>query len=177
MEKPGRSVLAIPVRKVPIMILDRNNRRVRGNIFLRFYARTHSGEETILDRLNDETGFVPVEISGEKAVTIMSKAGASAVAVDIRHEKDAVPGRVEEFYGKEEMVQIQLSNGSEVVGALLFMGPRDQFRLSDFMNFTQGGFILVREKERLHFINRAHVIRMTEVGAGRRTRSGRKRRG
>ena len=83
--------LAVPVRKVSIAALSLDGVWSTGILFLKPVAETHSGPETVLDRLNDRDLFLPIQIAGERHITLLSKTHVARLLVRDGQPGDALP--------------------------------------------------------------------------------------
>lgn len=152
--------LAVPVRKVAITALSLDGVWSSGTLFLKPVAETHSGPETVLDRLNDRDLFLPIEIAGERHITLLNKAHLARLVVRDGQPGDAVPEDQENLAGKIEPVLITLAPGHQLSGWLAIQAPDWQARLSDYVNSLAGSFFQLYADDALHLLNKHAVVRI-----------------
>ena len=110
------------------------------NLFLSYQAEGHAGQETILDLLNSDRTFIPVEDVLTNEILLIGKTRIVHVALDERNEKSETPGLV------ELPVALELLNGEMVEGSFFTDLPDGKKRLSDYLDLT-GQFICLRQEK------------------------------
>jgi len=127
------------------------------NFFLSPYAEGHSGRELILDILNSDSTFLPVEDMRTETVLFLNKSGVMFLEVP---ERDLAE---ETVLNPEKNVQVELTN-HEILNLSLFMEmPEERSRVSDFLNFSRG-FIYLCGKEKDLILNKSFVFSVKDLG-------------
>jgi hypothetical protein len=152
--------LAVPVRKVSIAALSLDGVWSTGTLFLKPVAETHSGPETVMDRLNDRDLFLPIQIAGERHITLLNKTHIARLLVRDGQPGDAVPEDQENLAGKIEPVLITMAPGHQLSGWLAIQAPDWQSRLSDYINSLPGTFFQLYADDALHLLNKHAVLRI-----------------
>ena len=126
------------------------------NFFLSPYAEGHSGKELILDILNSDSTFLPVEDMRTETVLFLNKSGVMFLEVP---ERDLAE---ETVLNPEKNVQVELTN-HEILNLSLFMEmPEERSRVSDFLNFSRG-FIYLCGKEKDLILNKSFVFSVKDL--------------
>jgi hypothetical protein len=152
--------LAVPVRKVQVAVLTLDGVWSVGTLFLKPLAETHSGAETVLDRLNDRDLFLPVQIPGEGSITLLNKAHVARLVVQDGRPGDAVTEDQENLAGRIEPVVLTVMPGHQLSGWLSIQAPEWHSRLSDFLNSLPGTFFQLYADDALHLVNKHAVVRI-----------------
>ena len=126
------------------------------NFFLSPYAEGHSGRELILDVLNSDSIFLPVEDIRTGAILFLNKSRIMSLEITERDLAD------ETLLSPKISVQVELTN-HETLNLNLFMEmPEERSRVSDYLNFSPG-FIYLCGKERDIILNKAFVFSVKEL--------------
>jgi len=126
------------------------------NFFLSPYAEGHSGRELILDILNSDSTFLPVEDMRTETILFLNKSGVMFLEVP---ERDLAE---ETVLNPEKNVQVELTN-HEILNLSLFMEmPEERSRVSDFLNFSRG-FIYLCGKEKDLILNKSFVFSVKDL--------------
>jgi len=125
------------------------------NLFLSYQAEGHAGQETILDLLNSDRAFIPVEDVLTNEILLIGKTRIMHVALDERNEKSESPGLV------ELPVALELLNGEMVEGSFFTDLPDGKKRLSDYLDLTDQFICLRREKNDL-ILNKSFILSVKE---------------
>ena len=126
------------------------------NFFLSPYAEGHSGKELILDILNSDSTFLPVEDMRTETILFLNKSGVMFLEVP---ERDLAE---ETVLNPEKNVQVELTN-HEILNLSLFMEmPEERSRVSDFLNFSRG-FIYLCGKEKDLILNKSFVFSVKDL--------------
>ena len=152
--------LAIPVRQVRVAALSLDGIWSDGYLFLKPLAETHFGPETVLDRLNDRDQFLPVQIAGDRSITLLNKAHIARLLVREGQAGDAVTESHENLAGRIETVVVTVMGGQHPSGWLAIQAPEWQSRLSDYLNHLPGQFFPMYVDDALHLINKHAVLRI-----------------
>ncbi len=121
-------------------------------------------EQDLVDLLEAEQAFLPVREAGEGEWSIINKSRllwASIVLVDGRLPIDA---NLEEtpLFDKQVEVRVELEQGDELHGKILYSPPRGQGRVTDHMNRREHFFSLWTS-DRVYLVNKSHVVRLIEI--------------
>ena len=126
------------------------------NFFLSPYAEGHSGRELILDVLNSNSTFLPVEDIRTRAIFFLNKSGVMYLEIPERDLAD------ETVLNPEKCVQVELTN-YEILNLSLFMEmPEERSRISDYLNFSPV-FIYLCGKEKDIILNKSFVFSVRDL--------------
>jgi hypothetical protein len=126
------------------------------NFFLSPYAEGHSGRELILDILNSNLTFLPVEDIRTGAIFFLNKNGIMSLEIP---ERDLAE---ETVLNPEKSVQVELTN-HEILDLSLFMEmPEERSRISDYLNFSPV-FIYLCGKEKDLILNKSFVFSVKDL--------------
>lgn len=128
-----------------------------GYLHLQPLAPSHSGPETPADMLNRPEPFFP--LTSDLRTVFLAKSQVVAVAIVAELPADD-PDRVSA--ARTIAMKIELSDGSEVYGAVTSELPRDRPRALDFLNHSEGFFGLLGPTG-VRYVNRAHVRLVTPL--------------
>jgi hypothetical protein len=127
----------VPKRKVAITVRLSSGEERQGSVFLDYIDVIHRGEQTLLDKFNDDYPWFP--FLAERGVEIVNRELVTQV-----EPGDGVPT---ELVCKEnspvfrrEFVTIGLVDGRRVEGRIAMDLPDEFSRVSDFLNFPQNYF-------------------------------------
>ena len=148
------------------MRLEKNKRKVTlcrsdgmkldVNLFLSPYAEEHSGKELILDILNSDLSFLPVEDIRTGEIFFLNKDRVMFLEIPERDLAD------ETLISPEKRVQVELTN-NEILNLIIFMEmPEERSRVSDYLNFSNA-FIYLCGKERDIILNKAFVFSVKDL--------------
>ena len=133
-----------------------DNVKLDVNFFLSPYAEGHSGRELILDILNSNSTFLPVEDIHTGAIFFLNKNGVMSLEIPERDLAD------ETVLNPEKSVQVELTN-HEILNLSLFMEmPEERSRVSDYLNFSPG-FIYLCGKEKDIILNKSFVFSVKDL--------------
>ena len=152
--------LAVPVRQVAVAALSLDGTWSRGHLFLKLLAGGHGGPETVQDRLNDPDLFLPLQIPGERAITLLNKAQTVCLVVPAEEPSDAVTEDLEHPAGRIEPVVLTMAPGHQLSGWLCIVAPAWRCRLSDYLNTLGGAFFPLYAEDALRLINKHFVLRV-----------------
>jgi hypothetical protein len=120
------------------------------HFFLAYEAETHPGSETVLDVLNSEKTFIPLEDILTNEILLVGK--TEIMYVELSRETAQKPQKELEI-----PVKVELLNG-EIMEASFFSGlPPDRSRLSDYLSYTPQ-FILLWGDKTDHILNKARIL-------------------
>lgn len=121
------------------------------HFFLAYEARTHPGSETVLDVLDSEKTFIPLEDILTNEILLVGKAEIASVELsgEDTHQKPQT--------AVEIPVKVELLNGEVMEGSFFSDLPPDRLRLSDYLSFTPQ-FILLWGDKTDHILNKARIL-------------------
>jgi hypothetical protein len=140
----------VPKRKVASRLRLTTGEVIEGSVFLDFIDPIHRGEQTLLDKFNGESPWLPllaadgVLIVNRDRITLVEP-GAGVPAAMVRRENSPV-------FRRE---RVTLRTGDRTLAGQIAMDLPDEFsRVSDFLNFpdqffaveTDGGPVLVSKR-------------------------------
>jgi hypothetical protein len=121
------------------------------HFFLGYQAETHPGPETLLDLLNSDRTFVPIEDILMDEVLLIGKTRIVYLELPeegaVLQEKDLV----------HLAVTIELVNGETLRGSFLTGLPQDSRRASDYLNIMPQ-YICLRSNPKWLVINKGYVL-------------------
>jgi len=146
----------VPKRRVPITLWSRDLPGLAGSIFLDLDAAGNQ-HQTILERMNESTRFLPVAVGPEGRIHLINKSRLARVTVG----RGVVPGDVFARGFKpwrEEHVQALLADGTTLSGRVWMPLERESQRISDFINQRGGEFFALITSVTVHLVNAAAVV-------------------
>ncbi|MGH7606393.1 MAG: hypothetical protein ACREME_03555 [Gemmatimonadales bacterium] len=150
------SDFAIPRVAIPAQLLLTAGERRDGHIYVMERVPQHAGPETPLDMLNRADGFFPFRTADDGgAVLLVTKARTITLSV-ARDEAGEDPAR--RSAAKMAGIELTLADGSHLSGRATLELPVHHSRLLDYLNATTDPFFAVATADRVHFVNRAHVL-------------------
>jgi hypothetical protein len=128
----------VPKREVPVRIRLASGESRTGSVFLDFIDVIHRGAQTLLDKLNGESNWLPLRIG--PGIEVLNR--ESVVLVEPGDGLDpALVRRATSAVVRRESVTVHLPSGT--LEGLLAMDLPDEFsRVSDFLNFPEAFFAL-----------------------------------
>ena len=149
----------IPKRRVPVTLWSDAVQAVQGQLFLDLDA-THKRHQTILERLNETSPFLPLAVGEEGRTCLFNKAALVRVTVGRQVIQSDVYARGFQPW-REEEAEVQFNDGTSLSGKVWMPLGRATQRLSDFMNQQGAGFFVLTTPSGLHLVNAAAVLRIT----------------
>lgn len=141
--------LKVPKVKAPLTIHFSGGSNVMGEAFLSPQSPHRFGKENILDLLNNEDFFFPLEAETTSSIRLIHK---KSIVYITTHEENE-----ERFPGKPVSVIIIRSDGEELAGDLTIEGPSHRSRVLDFFNTSNGLFFKLEAKGKTYYINKQYV--------------------
>jgi hypothetical protein len=131
---------------------------LRGWFFLSGSSATHVGPERVADLLNAEAGFFPFEVPSE---TVLINRSHLVLVKLLEHTTEAQldPGYV---VATERHVDMLLSNGERLAGAVRVYRPQGRDRLSDYAR-SSDIFRYVENPEGTYVVNSGHIVELREI--------------
>jgi hypothetical protein len=111
----------------------------------------HPGRELIIDILNSERSFIPLEDILKDEILMIGK--NRFIDVELT-DRDLSPETQE---AREIGVQIELIHGDLVEGTFYTDLPADKLRLSDYLNFTPQFIYLCRDQNDV-ILNKDYIL-------------------
>lgn len=141
------------------------------DLFLGERAERHTGRERPSDLLNGAKRFFPVRTRQGDAMLVRREAVLTlSFSAEVLGPDPGIPGGPL-AEGEEEPadlrrveVTILLDDDIRVTGEVAYVLPRGEQRLQDFLNRMEEPFFRVWEGERVHLVNREHVVRIRTSG-------------
>jgi len=124
----------IPKRKVAVRLRLASGERLEGSVFLDYIDPIHRGEQTLLDKFNDDSSWFPlatalgVEMVNRENVWLVEP-GDGIPAEKVRRETSPV--------FRTERVTVRLPDGTLLEGRIAMDLPDEFSRVSDFLNFPE----------------------------------------
>ena len=106
-----------------------------GQFFSKPSTKGLSGNEKVIDLLNDERLFIPFEIAGDK-ISLLQKESIMMVTLAINEMPIDLP------YLSQIFARICLLSGDDLEGHIFIDLPKTHARLSDFLNLSNRFFYI-----------------------------------
>lgn len=133
-----------------------DGRKLDVNFFLSPYAKGRSGKELILDVLNSDSTFLPVEDVNTGAIIFFNKDRIMSLEIAERDLLD------ETLLSQEKRVQVELANNEILHMSLFLEMPEERSRVSDYLN-SPPRFIYLCGKEKDIILNKAFVFSVKDL--------------
>jgi len=155
----------IPKRRLPVTAWSRDLKGVTGHVFLDLDVRT-ARHQTILDKLNETSPFLPMAIGPEGQVHLFHRERLARVTPGPQVLQSDVFARGFQPW-REERASVLLDDGHSLSGHVWTPLERETQRLSDFMNVHGSRFFVLRTSTGLHLVNGAAVVELAlDEGVG-----------
>ena len=148
-EKDAAMSFKVPKVKTPLTINFVGGSSVSGQIFLSPQSPYRFGKEKMLDLLNNEDAFFPLEAETTSSIRLVHKRNIFFITT---HED-----KEENESGKPVTVTIVRTDGEKLVGDLIIQEPEHRSRVLDFFNSNNGSFFRLQTKEKVYYINSRYV--------------------
>lgn len=125
------------------------------NFFLSYSSEEHNGRELIIDVLNSERSFIPLEDVLKDEILMIGKNRFMDVELT---ERDLLAETLE---GREIPVQIELIDGDILEGSFFTELPPDKLRLSDYLNHT-GQFVYLCRDGKDVILNKDYILSLKQ---------------
>ncbi len=149
--------LRVPKRHVQVEVLIPGGGARQVTVFLAEFASTHSGPERLSDLLNAHDDFLPVLDVATGGTMFIGRHSIAAARVAPEWE----PAEQTEEGDRHEL-EIVLTDGTQLRGAVAFVPPPGRSRLLDFLNEPQP-FLRLAESEKVALIHKRHIARVTPL--------------
>jgi hypothetical protein len=147
----------VPKRKIAVLVRLQNGETVAGHAFLDYIDVIHRGDQTLLDKLNDDFPWFPVngddddvEILNRRHVVLVQP-GPDVPANLVRPELE---GKAQHY--RSEGAMLRLESGLTIEGRIPMDLPEEFSRLSDFLNFPEN-FFAVETDDGPVLVSKAHL--------------------
>jgi hypothetical protein len=130
----------IPKRKVAVRLRLHSGEERRGTLYLDYIDVIHRGEQTLLDKFNDDYPFFPF-IAGSGEVEILNRELVCQVEPGEGVSQEMVRKEDSPIF-RRERVTLSLVDGRRLEGRIAMDLPDEFSRVSDFLNFPQNFFAL-----------------------------------
>jgi len=121
------------------------------NFFLSYSSEGHPGRELIIDVLNSQRSFIPLEDVLKDEILMIGKNRFMEVELSGR---DLLPEMLE---AHEIPVEVELITGDILEGSFFTNLPADRLRLSDYLNHTPQFIYLCREHNDV-ILNKDYIL-------------------
>jgi hypothetical protein len=132
-------------------LLTSTGGKLEVNLFLRYFTEIRSGPEHLVDVLNSDGTFVPMEdVLGDEILLIAKN---QIMGLELS-ERDLMP---ETLGAPSVSVRVELINGEALEGSFFIEMPEDRSRLSDFLNYTPQ-FIYLCHDHNDFILNKTYIL-------------------
>ncbi|TMQ50299.1 MAG: hypothetical protein E6K73_08005 [Candidatus Eisenbacteria bacterium] len=155
-----------PKRRIPVTLWSEDVQGASGQIFLDL-GTSGGRHQTILEKLNESSPFLPVVIGQEGRIHLFSRQRLTRITPGRQVLQSDVFARGFQPW-REERVDVSLTDGTRFSGRVWTPLERETQRLSDFMNQQGAGFFVLITPAGLHLVNAGRVAEMAlaeSVGA------------
>ena len=146
----------IPKRRIPVTLWSTDLHGVRGQMFLDLDA-AQQRHQTILEKLNETTPFVPVGIGDEGRIHLYNKQRLARLTVGRQVGTGDIYHRGFEPW-REEAAEVMMADGTMLAGKVWMPLRRATQRLSDYFNQLGSSFFVLHSPTGTHLINAAAVV-------------------
>ena len=134
-------------------------------LFLSEVAETRAGPERVSDLLSRKSRFVPVKDSEQGHLVVSTQ---SVLCVSVPAEAEFEDLGAEDLAADMSVtteVEVLLTGGQKLTGTLVYLQPRGQQRLQDFLN-SAPPFIAIRDGTTAHVVNADAIVSVRTVASG-----------
>jgi hypothetical protein len=151
----------VPKRRVPVTLWSGELQGVTGHIFLDLDS-SGSRHQTILEKLNESSRFLPVAIGEEGRIHLINRQLLTRVVPARQVIQSDVFARGFEPW-REERAEVVLTDGTHLSGRVWMPLERETQRLSDFMNQRGSGFFVLVTNGGVHLISASAVVDLEQA--------------
>ena len=146
----------IPKRRISVTLWSDHLHGVTGLVFLDLDP-AGSSHQTILERLNESSPFLPVGIGEEGRIHLVQRQRLTRVT-PARHvlQSDVFARGFSPW--REERAEVMLCDGTHLSGRVWMPLERETQRLSDFLNAMGSSFFVLLAPTGMHLVNAASVV-------------------
>ncbi|HET7710375.1 MAG TPA: hypothetical protein VFL80_00445 [Thermoanaerobaculia bacterium] len=155
---PMNEELRVPTIPLEAEIRYANGQLMTGRIFLPARAIHHTGAMRPDEWINQSSTFFPFVVAAEKGARILNKKYVVVLTVPAQHDEIDL---IEEL-GVARRVHVECG-GTAVEGIVHVNMPDTQSRVLDWVNRPEP-FLLVRESNRWHIVQKNRITMLTELG-------------
>jgi len=145
------SIYRVAKTELPVVVFQADGSVMKGVVFLSAATRDHLGTQTLNDLMNEPGDFFPFR----------SEAGNFCVSnkqtiTHIRYEPQ--PNDPEQqLLGHRAEVEVRFVGGEQLTGTVIIEMPEGKDRLLDFINATDGFFML--QTQEAHYLVNVRQLR------------------
>lgn len=151
----------VPKRRVPVTLWSGELQGIPGHIFLDLDS-SGSRHQTILEKLNESSRFLPVAIGEEGRIHLINRQLLARVVPARQVIQSDVFARGFEPW-REERAEVVLTDGTHLSGRIWMPLERESQRLSDFMNQRGSGFFVLITNGGIHLISAGAVVDLEQA--------------
>ncbi|MBI1798282.1 MAG: hypothetical protein HYR73_01180 [Candidatus Eisenbacteria bacterium] len=148
----------IPKRRIPMTLWTSERQSFACQMFLDLDATGH-GHQTMVEKLNESTRFLPVAVGPEGRIHLIQKSRILRVTPARGALTSDVFARGFDPW-REEEAELLMSDATGLAGRVWMPLQRETQRLSDFMNGQGNGFFVLITPAAVHLVNAAGLIEM-----------------
>lgn len=146
----------IPKRRIPVTLWSTDLHGVRGQLFLDLDPEQQR-HQTILEKLNETTPFVPLGVGEEGRIHLYNKQRLARLTVGRQVPVSDIFHRGFEPW-REEEAEVLMADGTALTGKVWMPLRRATQRLSDFFNSLGSAFFVLISPAGTHLINASAVV-------------------
>ncbi len=146
----------IPKRRIPVTLWSTDLHGVRGQLFLDLDPEQQR-HQTILEKLNETTPFVPLGVGEEGRIHLYNKQRLARLTVGRQVPVSDIFHRGFDPW-REEEAEVLMADGTALTGKVWMPLRRATQRLSDFFNSLGSAFFVLISPAGTHLINASAVV-------------------
>lgn len=154
----------VPKRKISVHIHVVGHEERATNVFLASVAEGRSRPEKPSDLLNGHGAFLPT-VDDDGTFSIVQKKFLLYLTCASEEElggDDLTPEDLAAEDATQMDLDVDLSNGLTLTGTVIYLLPRANRRLLDYLRVADDFFVL-REKEKVHLVNKNQVATFRQL--------------
>ena len=151
----------VPKRRIPVTLWSGELQGQPGHIFLDLDS-SGSRHQTILEKLNESSRFLPVAIGEEGRIHLVNRQLLTRVVPARQVIQSDVFARGFEPW-REERAEVLLVDGTRLSGRVWMPLERESQRLSDFMNQQGPCFFVLITSAGIHLIRAGAVVDLEQA--------------
>lgn len=149
--------LRVPKRRLVAEAMLANGSRLTVALYLSGNCPKHTGAERLSDLLTNAPRFLPADDLASGRTCFLGRDALYALRVPASAE---VGGAAETELPVEHEVEVLLSNGERLTGAVSYVRPPESSRLLDFLSSDEP-YLRLYDGDDVVFINKHHVALVT----------------
>jgi hypothetical protein len=146
----------IPKRRIPLTLWSGDLGSLQGWVFLDLDA-TGNRHQTVLEKLNETSRFLPVAIGEEGRIQLVNKHRVSRMTTSRQVIQSDVFARGFQPW-REEEAEVALDDGTTLAGRIWMPLQRESQRISDFVNQRGWEYFALITPIAVHLVNTAAVV-------------------